>query len=391
MNYKNYKKIASLCLALLVCACTALPLIACADPYADIAYVETPYAGTTLYVYNWGENIANGEDGSLNLERIFEKKYNINVEYTTYPSNEEMYAKLTSGTVHYDLIIPSDYMIARLIEEDRLQKLDYSQIPNYANIQSQYRTNQYYDCAGTDGAAEYTVPYTVGMIGIVYNTQLVAEKDVEAQSWSLMWNEAYKGKLINFNNSRDAFAVAMFYNGIDVNTTDRTDWETAYTSLAAQKPLLKGYYMDEIYNQMEGGNAAAAIYYAGDCLSMIGNNEDLAFYYPIEGTNTFVDAMCIPKDAQNVGAAHLFINFLLEEEYAVENSLYTCYASPNQKVIDSAYYRESLGEDNYKILYDLPAQYKNQDGSLNTDICQSYDNLDQETKNILNELWNKLK
>ena len=142
---------------------------------------------------------------------------------------------------------------------------------------------------------------------------------------------------------------------------------------------------------MEGNNADAAIYYAGDCLSMIGNNEDLAFYYPVEGTNTFVDAMCIPKDAQNVGAAHLFINFLLEEEYAVENSLYTCYASPNQKVIDSARYKEELGEDSYKILYDLPAQYKNEDGTINTKICQSYENLNSDTKKLLSELWSKLK
>ena len=385
------KKTLSFSLALLLCACILIPFTACSDPYKDIEYVDTPYAGTTLYVYNWGENIANGEDGSMNLERVFEKKYKINVEYTTYPSNEEMYAKLSSGTVHYDLIIPSDYMIARLIEEDRIQKLDFSQIPNYQNIQEQYRNNQYYDCNGANGAAEYSVPYTVGMFGIIYNTKTVDEADVKDQSWSLMWIEKYKGKLINFNNSRDAFAVAMFYNHIDVNTTDKAEWEKAYNSLLEQKPLLKGYYMDEIYNQMEGNNADAAIYYAGDCLSMIGNNEDLAFYYPVEGTNTFVDAMCIPKDAQNVGAAHLFINFLLEEEYAVENSLYTCYASPNQKVIDSARYKEELGEDSYKILYDLPAQYKNEDGTINTKICQSYENLNSDTKKLLSELWSKLK
>lgn len=385
------KKTLSFSLALLLCACILFPFTACSDPYKDIEYVDTPYAGTTLYVYNWGENIANGEDDSMNLERVFEKKYKINVEYTTYPSNEEMYAKLSSGTVHYDLIIPSDYMIARLIEENRIQKLDFSQIPNYQNIQEQYRNNQYYDCNGANGAAEYSVPYTVGMFGIIYNTKTVDEADVKDQSWSLMWNEKYKGKLINFNNSRDAFAVAMFYNHIDVNTTDKAEWEKAYNSLLEQKPLLKGYYMDEIYNQMEGNNADAAIYYAGDCLSMIGNNEDLAFYYPVEGTNTFVDAMCIPKDAQNVGAAHLFINFLLEEEYAVENSLYTCYASPNQKVIDSARYKEELGEDSYKILYDLPAQYKNEDGTINTKICQSYENLNSDTKKLLSELWSKLK
>ena len=381
------KIIASLLVLMMLAAC----LVSCSDPYAHIEFVENEYAGTTINVYNWGENIANGEDDSLNLEKVFEKKYGINVEYTTYASNEELYTKISSGTVSYDVIVPSDYMIARLIEEDMLQKINFDNIPNYENIEKQYRVDQYYDCAGVNGAAEYSVPYTVGMFGIIYNTEYVDAADVEDQSWGLMWNEKYSGKIIMFNNPRDAFAVSMFYNGINVNTTNEGEWNTVYESLAKQKPLLKGYYMDEIFNQMEGENSYIGVYYAGDCLSMMDNNENLAFYYPVEGTNSFVDAMCIPKNAKNPGAAELFINFMLEEEYAVENALYICYASPNEKVKNSAYYKEELGEDYYSVLYDLPEQYSNEDGSVNSAIVQPYFNLDAATKQILNNLWSKLK
>lgn len=381
------KIIASLLVLIMMGAC----LVSCSDPYAHIEFVENEYAGTTINVYNWGENIANGEDDSLNLEKVFEKKYGINVEYTTYASNEELYTKISSGTVSYDIIVPSDYMIARLIEEDMLQKINFDNIPNYENIEKQYRVGQYYDCAGENGAAEYSVPYTVGMFGIIYNTEYVDAADVETQSWGLMWNEKYSGKIIMFNNPRDAFAVSMFYNGINVNTTNEGEWNTVYESLLEQKPLLKGYYMDEIFNQMEGENSYIGVYYAGDCLSMMDNNENLAFYYPVEGTNSFVDAMCIPKNAKNPGAAELFINFMLEEEYAVENALYICYASPNEKVKNSAYYKEELGEDYYSVLYDLPEQYSNEDGSVNSAIVQPYDNLDAATKQILNNLWSKLK
>lgn len=382
------KKIIASLLAVII---LAAGLVSCSDAYADIEFIETEYAGTTINVYNWGENIANGEDDSMNLEKVFEKKYGIKVEYTTYASNEELYTKLSSGTVSYDVVVPSDYMIARLIEEDMLQKINFDNIPNYTNIEKQYREGQYYDCAGENGAAEYSVPYTVGMFGIIYNTEYVDEADVEAQSWDLMWNEKYSGKIVMFNNPRDAFAVSMFHNGINVNTTDEAEWNVAYESLAKQKPLLKGYYMDEIFNQMEGENSYIGVYYAGDCLSMMDNNENLNFYYPVEGTNSFIDAMCIPKNAKNVGAAELFINFMLEEEYAVENALYICYASPNEKVKNSEYYKEELGEDYYSVLYDLPEQYSNPDGTVNSNIAQSFANLDDNTKQILNNLWSKLK
>ncbi len=380
----------SLLLALSIC-CLSLFASCGSDKYADIEKIDNPYKGSTLYVYNWGEYIADGEDGSMDLVKVFEHIYDINVVYTTYSSNEEMYAKLSSGTVSYDVIIPSDYMISRLISEGYLQKLNFENIPNYKNIADAYKSNQYFDMGGENGAAEYSIPYTVGLIGIIYNTEFIDEEDVAEQSWNLLWNEKYSGKLLNFDNSRDAFGVAMFREGLDVNTDDPEVWNRAYEALRAQKPLLKGWVMDAVFDEMEGENAYAATYYAGDCLTMMSNNENLDFYYPKEGNNLFVDSMCIPKTAKNVGAAELFINFMLEEEYAIENSLYICYASPNKAVFESDEYKEELGEKEYSILYDVPEQYKAPDGSFDTSVAQYYYDLSAETKALLAQLWDKVK
>ena len=387
------KKILSLILAAATLFTAVALLSSCGsdDRYSSLEKIDTPYKGTKLYVYNWGEYFSDGQDGSYDLEKVFEAIYDIDLVYSTYGSNEEMYAKLSSGTVKYDVVIPSDYMIARLIEEDMLQKLNYDNIPNYSNINSAYTHDLYFDMGGEGKTPEYTVPYSVGMIGVVYNTEYVDEADAAEQSWSLLWNEKYSGKILNFDNSRDAFGVAMFYKGLDVNSTDEKVWNEAYDTLKEQRPLLKGFVMDQVFDEMEGENSYIATYYAGDCITMMQNNENLAFYYPKEGTNLFVDCMCIPKNAQNVGAAELFINFMLEERWAVENALYICYASPNDKVINSAYYREELGEDYLPILYDIPEQYKNADGTYNTKVAQYYYNLDAKTKGILSNLWDKVK
>lgn len=359
--------------------------------YDSIELVETPYKGTKLYVYNWGENIADGTDGSVDLVKVFEKKYGIDVVYTTYASNEEMYTILSGGGVNYDIIIPSDYMIARLISEGLLQKLDFSNIPNYENIAEEYRS-MYYDHGGENSAAEYSVPYTVGMVGVVYNTKYVDEADVAAQSWKLLWNEKYSGKIITMNNSRDAFGVAAFYlENLSVNSTNPDDWQKQYDALVEQRSVLKGYFMDEIFDEMEGENAYIGTYYAGDCLTMMDANDNLAFYYPEEGTNIFVDAMCVPTCSKNKGAAELFINFMLEKEWAVENSLYIYYASPNKLVREDADYKEALGEDYYGYLYEYPETYLNADGSLNTTKVQYYYDLDADTKALLADLWDKLK
>ena len=339
----------------------------------------------TLNVYNWGEYISDGSEGSLDTIKAFESWYKetygekVKVNYTTYASNEDMYAKLSSGAVSYDVIIPSDYMIARLSSENMLLPLDFSNIPNYEYIDESFR-GLYYDPQN-----QYSVPYTYGVVGVIYNAAVVDEAD--AGDWDLMWNNKYAGQIVQFNNSRDAFATAMYKLGIDVNTTDRAEWDRALDELKTQSPLVKSYVMDEIYNIMESGEAAIGAYYAGDYFTMVGDEADgvdLQFYYP-ERTNYFVDAMCIPSCCQHKELAEIFINFMLSEEPAIANAEYIYYASPNSLVYESADYQEELGEEAMEILYPGIEDFS----ELYNEFA--YRNLDADTLGYVNTLWESLK
>ncbi|MBR2875635.1 MAG: spermidine/putrescine ABC transporter substrate-binding protein [Clostridia bacterium] len=325
--------------------------------------------GTSINVYNWGEYISDGSEGSLDVNKAFTKKYGIKVNYTTFESNENMYNKLQSGGANYDIVIPSEYMVARLIEEDMLVELDFSNIPNYKYILPKYKNLSF------DPENKYSVPYTVGMVGLIYNTTMVDDK---VDSWSILWNEKYKGEILMFNNPRDAFGIAQFLLGQSVNTSNPKDWDKAIELLKEQRPLVSSYVMDEIYNKMEGGEAAFAPYYAGDYLSMADVNPDLAFVYPKEGVNYFVDAMCIPKTAENKEAAELYINFMLEEEIAVANANWICYASPHALVLESDDY-ELKGEP---ILYPAESQMPK---------TESFENLSYDIQNYMSQLWGELK
>lgn len=325
--------------------------------------------GTEINVYNWGEYISDGSDDSMDVNAQFEKETGIKVNYTTFDSNENMYNKLKGGGANYDIVIPSDYMIARLISEGLVQKIDFSNVPNYENIMDKYK-NLYFDPDN-----EYSVPYNVGMVGVIYNTKKV---EGTPDSWDLLWNEKYKGQIMNFNNPRDAFAVAQFKLGISINSTDTGDWERAYEELKKQKPLVQSYVMDEVFNKMESGEAAIAPYYAGDFLTMYDNNPDLAFYYPKEGMNIFVDSVCIPTSSHNKEAAELYINFLLREDVAMANAEYICYATPNKKVLENEEY--SLRDE--EILYP-----ENQDEL----ITEYFHNLDPQTQLTMTSLWDNLK
>ena len=282
----------------------------------------------TLNVYNWGEYISDGSEGSLDtiaeFERWYEETYGtpVKVNYDTFSSNEDMFAKLSGGAVAYDIVIPSDYMIARMLENDMLLPLNYSNIPNFQYIGEDFR-NLYYDPDN-----RYTVPYTYGIVGVIYNANVVDEADTG--SWDLMWNDKYSGNILTFNNSRDAFGTAMYKLGLDVNTTDHSVWDRASQELLAQKPLLKGRVQDEIYNMMASGEAAVAAYYAGDYFTMVDSQADtvdLQFYYP-ERTNYFVDAMCIPKGAEHKKEAEMYINFMCDPAISGANMDYVGYATP---------------------------------------------------------------
>ena len=276
----------------------------------------------TLNVYNWGQYIADGSDDSMEVIAEFEKRYpNIKVNYSTYDSNEIMYSKLANGGITVDVIIPSDYMIARLIEEDMLLEINYDNIPNYQYIDESFRNTAY------DPENKYSVPYTWGTVGILYNTKYVDEADVTG--WELLWNQKYAGKILMFGNSRDAFGIAQYLLGYDVNTTDTAELELCAKKLKEQKPVLQQYVMDEIFATMQNEEAWIAPYYAGDCLTMMDENENLAFYLPEDqGFNLFIDAMCIPSCAKEKDAAETFINFLCDPEIAGANMDWICYSTP---------------------------------------------------------------
>ena len=282
---------------------------------------------TVLYVYNWGEYISDGSEDTLDSNAEFEKYckdvlgINVSVNYSTYSSNESMYAKVSSGSAVYDVIIPSDYMIERMVSEDLLAPLDLSRIPNYKYIDDKFKGDNIYYEGDSDNV--YSVPYFYGMIGIIYNSSIVDEADAEKQSWDLMWDEKYSRDILQFNNSRDAFGTALYRLGYDVNDATDEQWREALATLKEQKSIVQGYVMDEIFNKMSSGSAAIAAYYAGDFLTMYENNDSLSFYYPKEGTNSYIDAMCIPKNSSNYDLALEYINFMCSKEIAIANAEYT--------------------------------------------------------------------
>ncbi|MEG0750907.1 MAG: spermidine/putrescine ABC transporter substrate-binding protein [Oscillospiraceae bacterium] len=276
----------------------------------------------TLNVYNWGEYISDGSDDSLDVLKGFEDLTGITVHYTTFASNEEMYAKIKSGGAQYDILIPSDYMIARMVNEDMLETLDFANIPNLANIDDVYKHAQY------DEGDRHSVPYMWGMVGLIYNKTMM---DEAPDSWNALWDERFMGSILMFSNSRDAFGISLARLGYSLNETNPNHIAEAAAELKKQKLLVQAYVMDEIFNKMEGGEAAIAPYYAGDAITMMSENPDLGFAIPKEGTNYFVDAMVIPMGCQHKEAAEMFINYMCEPEVSAANSEYIGYSTPIAK------------------------------------------------------------
>ena len=288
-------------------------------------YDWTRFAGrnVTLNVYNWGEYISNGSDGSPDVVAAFEELTGIEVNYTTFDSNESMYAKLKSGAATYDVIIPSDYMVAKMTQEGMLLPLNYDNIPNFQLIDPQYRNPDY------DPENAYTVPYMLCTTGIIYNTTMVSQAPTR---WADLWDEQYAGSILMFNNSRDAYAIAAFKEGRSVNPATTDEVDQVMEQLKAQKPLVQAYVMDEIFDKMIGGEAAVGVYYSGDAITMIDDNPDLAWVFPEEGSVLSVDCMCIPAASQNQEAAEMFINFMCEVDVGVANAEYIGYTTPSSAV-----------------------------------------------------------
>lgn len=291
-------------------------------------YTKFKDKGISINVYNWGEYISTGaEEGTLDVNSEFEKLTGIKVNYTNYATNEELYAKLKGGGATYDVIIPSDYMISKMIKENLIQPLDMNNIPNFEYIMENFR-NQAYDPENA-----YSVPYTWGTVGIIYNKSII-DINPEDVDWDLLWNEDYTDQILMFDNPRDAFAIGELMMGYSLNTENSEELENVARKLTQQKKIVQAYVMDEIFDKMGAGDALIAPYYAGDALTILEENEDLDFVVPKSGTNLFIDAMCIPTSARQKEAAEMYINFMCEPDIAFANIDYICYSTPHQKAYD---------------------------------------------------------
>lgn len=322
----------------------------------------------TLNVYNWGEYI------DQEVISLFEAKYPyITVNYTTFDSNESMYSKMISGAASYDVVIPSDYMVSKLINEDLLYELDFNNIPNYKYIGDAYKNQAH------DPENKYSVPYLWGTVVVMYNSAFVDEADVKNQSLDLLWNEKYAGKILMFDNPRDSFCLALLKLGYSMNSETHSEWEEAAVLLSEQKPLVQAYVMDAIFDKMESGEAWIAPYYAGDAYIIADSNPDIKYYIPTDGTNMFIDSMCILNTSEHKTEAELFINFMCDPEISRMNAEEVGYSTPNTealKMLDE----ELIGN---KILYP-DADFLIE----NTDV---FKNLSQSTQMLQSALWTSLK
>ncbi|MBQ3093784.1 MAG: spermidine/putrescine ABC transporter substrate-binding protein, partial [Clostridia bacterium] len=295
-----------LCAALLCCSACAPTAEPAEEPEEEPIWdwqsePAAPKTGVTLNVYNWGEYI---DDELLQVNRAFTHVTGIEVNYKTFDSNEDMFALISSGAADYDVVVPSDYMIGKMIEHDMLAKLNFDNIPNYQYIEEQYRDLLY------DPHNEYSVPYTWGVVGIFYNKKYVAEEDL-AQGWELLWDEKYAGRILMMNNPRDAFGIAQKMLGYSLNTTDKDEIWACYEKLKEQKPLVQAYVMDQIYDRLINEEAYIAPYYNGDACILMEEEEgnpDLDFFVPEEGTNFFTDALCVLKTSAHKTEAEAYIN-----------------------------------------------------------------------------------
>ena len=377
------KRIVALLLTLAVALCAALPVFAAGiievteDVSVSDDYDWTRFKGqnVTLNVYNWGEYISNGSDDSVDVVGAFEKLTGIKVNYTTFDSNESLYAKLKSGAANYDVIIPSDYMVAKMINEGMLAPLDYDNIPNFQKIDAGYRNPDY------DPQNAYTVPYMLCTTGIIYNTTMVDEAPT---CWADLWDEQYAGNILMFNNSRDAYAIAAFKSGHSINPATPEEVDEVVEQLKAQKPLVQAYVMDEIFDKMIGGEAAVGVIYSGEMLYIqdeavsLGLDYDLEYVIPEEGTNLWLDSWVIPKNAKNKENAEKWIDFMCRPEIAKANFEYITYPTPNKGAF------ELLDED----MQNNKAVFPDIDSLKDSEV---YQYLGDDTDAIYNELWKEVK
>ncbi len=267
-----------------------------------------------LNVYNWGDYI--GED----VIKQFEGKYpDIKINYEMFDTNEDMYTKLKNSKTAYDVIVPSDYMIEKLIKEDMLLKLQLNNIPNYKYIAERFRKLSF------DPKGEYSVPYMWGVMGVLYNKTMVDEENID---WDILWNEKYKNQIFVIDSMREAIGVALSVQGYSMNSTNPQELQAAKQKLIVQKQLVLATGGDELKDKMISGEAALMAAWSGDAVLVMQENEDLAFALP-KRSNYYIDSMVIPKTSQHQKEAEYFINFMCETEIALQNTEYIGYSTPH--------------------------------------------------------------
>ena len=310
-----------------------------------------------LYVYNWGEYI---EPALLDK---FEKETGIKVIYDTFEQNEDMYMKVKEGGSNYDVVVPSDYMAEKMIKQGMLEKIDYSKIPNFKYIDQRFRNLDY------DPKNEYTVPYMWGTVGILYNKNKVKEK---VDSWNILWDEKYKDNIIMMNSTRDTLGVALKRLGYSMNSRNDAELEKAKQSLIKQKDLVLAYLVDETKTQMVNEEADLAVMYSGDAIVSKGENENLEYVIPKEGSNLWFDTLAILKNAKNKENAEKFINFMTNPENAQLNAEYIGYSLPStqaRKLLD-----KEIQED--QTAYPDLSKHKNMEIFKDpSDFVEKYDDI----------------
>lgn len=320
-----------------------------------------------VIVYNWGEYI---DPETLEL---FEEETGIKVIYDEFETNESMYPKIEAGAVSYDVVCPSDYMISRMIKNDMLAELDFDRLPNAkANIGAQY----YEQAKGFDPENKYSVPYCWGTVGILYNKTMV---DEPVTRWAQLWDEKYADNILMQDSVRDAFMVAEKLNGFSMNTLEPSELETAKNALIEQKPLVQAYVVDQVRDKMIGSEAAIGVIYSGEAIYTQQENPDLEYVIPEEGTNVWIDAWVILKDAPNKENAEKFIDFMCRGDIALKNFEYITYSTPN----DAA--RELIEDEeirNSPIAFPDLSQYDN---------LETFSYLGEEGDAVYNELWKEVK
>lgn len=320
----------------------------------------------TITVLNYGKYI---DDSVLDS---FEQETGITVKYEEYEDPEEMYTKYKSGAIDYDVICTSDYIIEKLISEGEVNKIDYSTMPNYKNVQQDIIDMS----ASFDPTHEYTVPYFYGTLGILYNKKMVDPADLK--SWDCLWNGKFKDEMIMINSVRDAFTPALRTLGYSINETDPDKLDQAYDILNKQSSDVLAYYVDETCDEMVAENAAIAVCYSGEAASAMDANENLDYIVPEEGSNLWIDSWFIPKTCKNQEGAQAFLNYLCDDEPAELNFEYVYYASPIQSVCDN---QDQETKENEAI--NPPADMvKN---------CEVYRALTDDEATLYNTLWQRLK